>query len=42
MVSNVKQKFESLTMKRDALLQKLSSLSTEELNFKASPDKWTT
>ena len=40
MMSNIKKKFESLTMKRDALLQKLSSLSAEELNFKAGSDNW--
>jgi hypothetical protein len=40
MIANVQEKFESLTNKRAALLQKLGSLSTSELNFKAGPDKW--
>ena len=40
MIPNVKEKFDSLTNKRDVLLQKLDSLSTETLNFKAGPDKW--
>ena len=40
MIANVQEKFESLTKKRVALLQKLGSLSTEELNFKADPDRW--
>ena len=40
MIANVQEKFESLTNKRAALLQKLSSLSADELNFKTGPDKW--
>jgi len=40
MISNIQEKFESLTHKRDALLHKLASLSMDALNFKAGPDKW--
>ncbi|UCD79568.1 MAG: DinB family protein [Desulfobacterales bacterium] len=40
MIPNIQEKFESLTHKRKALLQKLDSLSTDKRNFKAGPDKW--
>ena len=40
MIPTIQAKFGDLTLKRKVLLQKLDSLSTEELNFKAGPDKW--
>ena len=40
MLSNIQEKFDSLTRKREALFQHLDSLSSEVLCFKAGPDKW--
>lgn len=40
MLSNIQEKFDSLTSKREALFQHLDSLSSEVLCFKAGPDKW--
>jgi hypothetical protein len=40
MLSNIQQQYDSLTLKLEALLQHLDSLSGEELSFKAGPDRW--
>jgi len=40
MLSNIQQKYESLTKKREDLLGQLGSLSRAVLCFKAGPDKW--
>ncbi len=40
MLSNIQEKFDSLTRKREALFQHLDSLSSEVRSFKAGPDKW--
>jgi len=40
MIPDVKEKFDNLTIKREALWRKLGSLSSDALNFKADPDKW--
>ena len=40
MLSNIREKYESLNQKREALLQHLDSLSGDVLSFKAGPDKW--
>jgi len=40
MIQNIQDQFEHLTRKRKTLLEKIDSLSTGELNFKAGRDKW--
>jgi uncharacterized damage-inducible protein DinB len=40
MITNIQDKFEHLTRRRQTLLEKLDSLSTGELKFKAGQDKW--
>ena len=40
MLPNIQDRFESLSEKRQALLQHLDSQSPEALAFKAGPDKW--
>ena len=40
MLPNIQNRFESLSEKRQALLQHLDSRSLEALAFKAGPDKW--
>jgi uncharacterized damage-inducible protein DinB len=40
MIQDVRKKFEDLTSKRNALLQRLESLTTDTLSFKSGPDKW--
>jgi hypothetical protein len=40
MLPNIQEKYESLRKKREVLLQQLGSLPSEELSFKAGPDKW--
>ena len=40
MLPNIQEKYESLRKKREDLLQQLGSLPSEELSFKAGPDKW--
>ena len=40
MLPNIQEKFDSLKLKREALLQHLGSLSNNVSSFKAGPDKW--
>jgi len=40
MIANIQEQFDSLTGKREELFQHLESLTSEELSFKAGPDKW--
>jgi hypothetical protein len=40
MLSNIQEQYDSLTLKFEALLQRLDSLSGAGLSFKAGPDKW--
>jgi hypothetical protein len=40
MLANIQEQYDSLTLKLEALLQRLDSLSGEKLSFKAGPDKW--
>jgi len=40
MLSNIQEQYDSLTLKFEALLQRLDSLSGARLSFKAGPDKW--
>jgi hypothetical protein len=40
MLPNIQEKFESLTKKRERLLQRLDSISADVLCYKAGPDKW--
>ena len=40
MISNIQEKFESLTVKRTEFLKHLESLSNELITFKAGADKW--
>ena len=40
MLSPIQEKYDGLRKKRQDLLQRLNSLSSEVLSFKAGPDKW--
>lgn len=40
MLPNIQEKFDSLKLKREALLEHLGSLSTDVTSFKAGSDKW--
>ena len=40
MLASIQETYDSLTGKREQLLQRLDSLESETLSFKAGPDKW--
>jgi hypothetical protein len=40
MLANIQEQHDRLKLKLEALLQRLDSLSDEQLSFKAGPDKW--
>lgn len=40
MLPKIQERYERLLAKRQALLQRLDTCSTDELSFKAGPDKW--
>ncbi|CAB1082307.1 hypothetical protein D1AOALGA4SA_9933 [Olavius algarvensis Delta 1 endosymbiont] len=40
MLPNIQKQYDDLKLKLEALLQRLDSLTTERLYYKAGPDKW--